>query len=287
MDITLSKTEAIQFLNKVLGIQAPEEKLIEDKREFLNVLVHLYVEHIPFQNIQLLAKAYHGQNNVPEWPEIKENMLAGRGGICYTVGVFMKVLLETLGYNVYFASCAIENPFDHICTVVRNLSHEGSEHLIDVIGYPNFELFPLDFIETSPVYKNSFCTHYFKRIGEKTIQRCNIKGMDGKERIFGTFSVESYLLPRFFTSMNNIYTNADKSHFLQELMAITFLGGKCVAIRGSALLREDEQHTMQKTIVNSASTADFLQKQFPQIPTSIIADALAYLKEYEQSHPRI
>ena len=156
MDTTLSKIEAMHFLEKVIGIDAPQVKLSEDKGRFLNELVRLYVECIPFQNIQLLAKAYHGQNNVPTWPEIKEDIMAGRGGLCYTAGVFMKVLLETLGYNVHFISCMIKKPNDHICTVVRDLSYEGSEHLIDITGYPNFEIVPLDFTETSSVYKHSF-----------------------------------------------------------------------------------------------------------------------------------
>ena len=76
--------------------------------------------------------------------------------VSYTAGAFMKVLLETLGYNVHFISCMIKKPNDHICTVVRDLSYEGSEHLIDITGYPNFETVPLDFTETSSVYKHSF-----------------------------------------------------------------------------------------------------------------------------------
>ena len=63
METTLSKDEAIFFLEKVLGFEAPETKLSEDKVVFLNNLVRSYVEIIPFQNIQLLAQAYHGQNH--------------------------------------------------------------------------------------------------------------------------------------------------------------------------------------------------------------------------------
>ena len=44
MDTTLSKIEAMHFLEKVLGIDAPQVKLSEDKGGFLNELVRLYVE---------------------------------------------------------------------------------------------------------------------------------------------------------------------------------------------------------------------------------------------------
>ena len=279
MDTTLSSVEAMHFLKEVLGIEAPEVNLSGNKVEILNTVVRQYVKCIPFQNIQLLAQAYHGQNHMPLWPEIKEDMLAGRGGICFTVGVFMKVLLETLGYDVYFVPCKIENPSDHICTVVRNLSYEGSEHLIDVIGYPNFEKFPLDFTETSPVYNYSFCKHYFKRVGDKVIQRHNVKGMDGKEHIFGTFHLVPQQLPQFFPAMENIYTNTSRSHFLQEIMAISFREGKCVAIRGSAFLEEDESHALQKSIIDHETMDTILKAHFPQISTTVIENAVAYLKD--------
>jgi arylamine N-acetyltransferase len=284
MDTPLSRVEAMNFVEKVLGIDTPEAKLSDDKCKFLNELVRSYVECIPFQNIHLLAMAYNGRNHVPLWPEIKQAMVSGCGGICFTVGVFMKVLLETLGYDVYFAACDIIHPSDHVSTVVRSLSYEGSEHLIDVTGYPNFVIFPLNFTETSSVYNLSFCTHYFKRIGEKTIQRYNVKGMDGQERLFGTFHIQPQELQHFSLSMKNIYTNPDASTFLKQVMAISFHGGKCIAVRGSALLKEDDDCTLQKTIIDSKTTAEVLNKHFSQIPADIVADALAYLEDYRRTH---
>ena len=270
MDTPLSKVEAMDFVEKILGIGNPEVKLSEDKWTFLSEIVHSYVERIPFQNILLLAKAYKGENHVPLWSEIKQDMFSGCGGICFTLGVFMKVLLQTLGYDAYFVSCNIMNPSDHVCTVVRHLSHEGSEHLIDLNGYPNFVTFPLDFTETSPVYKLSFSTHYFKRVSDKTIQRYNVKGMEGQEYIFGTYRIEPHELQHFSSSMKNIYTKTDGSGFLQQMKAVSFRGGKCVAVRGSTLLQEDEHRTLQKTNIDSKATEGALKKHFPQIPADIV-----------------
>ena len=285
MDTPLSKVEAMDFVENVLGIGNPEVKLSGDKWTFLSKLVHSYVERIPFQNVLLLARAYKRENHVPLWPEIKQDMFSGCGGICFTLGVFMKVLLQTLGYDVYFVACNIMNPSDHVSTVVRHLSHEGSEHLIDLNGYPNFVIFPLDFTETSPVYNLSFSTHYFKRVGEKTIQRCNVKGMEGREYIFGTYYIEPHELQHFSPSMKNIYTKTDGSGFLEQMKAVSFCGGKCVAVRGSTLLQEDERHTLQKTIIDSKATEEVLKNHFPQIPADIVADALAYLEDYQCTEP--
>lgn len=279
METPLSKVEALHFVVKVLGIEMPEKKLSEDKKDFLNMLLPLYVQCIPFQNVNLLAQAYLNQSHLPTWTEIKEAMMSGCGGVCFTVGVFMKVLLETLGYNVHFVACDVDHPSDHISTIVRDLSYEGSEHIVDVIGYPNFEIVPLDFTQRSPTYKSSFCSYYYKRLEEKTIQRVNLKGMMAEEQIFGTFHLEARELSHFLPSMVDIYTNPDQSIFLQQIVAISYYGGKCIAVRGSAFLQEDGQCTLQKTIIDRKKTAAVLNEYFPKLSASAIADAIMYLKE--------
>ena len=227
METPLSKEEAVKFLKEFLSIETPLQKLHKDRAKFLNEIVLAYIEKIPFQNLHLLAAAYHGRNHVPTWAEIKETMMSGSGGICYTVGVFMKVLLETLDYNVYFAACKVMNPSDHITTVVQNLSHEGSRHMVDLNGYPNFEVVPLDFPETSPVYNCSFCTNFFKKEGEETILRYNVKGLERRhEKLFETIHLAPQELPHFSSAMHRIYTNQEESGFLQALRAISYRGRK-------------------------------------------------------------
>ena len=58
---------------------------------------------------------------------------------------------------------------------------------------------------------------------------------------------------------------------------MSFLGGKCIAVRGSVFLQEDDHRTLQKTTI-SKGTAEVLKIYFQQIPFAIVADALAYLE---------
>ena len=279
METPLSKEEAVYFLREILSIELPVQKLQKDKAKFLNEIVLAYIEKIPFQNLHLLAAAYRDHNHVPTWAEIKEAMMSGSGGICYTIDVFMKVLLETLGYKVYFAACKIKEPSDHITTVVQNLSHEGSRHLVDLNGYPNFEVVPLDFPETSPVYNFSFCKHYFKKEGEETILRYNVKGLERcHENLFETIHLAPQELPHFSSAMHRIYTNQEESGFLQALRAISYRGRKCVTVRGTTLFLENDLCTLQKTTLESQErTIAILKEHFPQIGPNTVSDALAYL----------
>ena len=279
MDAELSKDEALYFLEKVLGIESPETKLMENKLDFLNLLVRRYIERLPFQNLTLLARARHSTHGVPLWPEIKEDMMAGYGGMCCTLGVFMNTLLKTLGYSVQYAPCnIIGSRHDHIYTLVRNLSYEGSEHMVDIVGFPNFEIVPLDFESESPRYKFSFCPYYLKRIDGKGIERHNIKGSDAEDQVFATYYQEPEELENFIPTMRRLYTSKDYGHFLREFHMVSFNGGKCVSIRGSALLQEDDNHTLQKTLIDDSMMAQVIQKNFPQYSIEVITDAVEYLK---------
>ena len=270
METPLSKEEAIYFVKVILAIDEPELKLSQDKIKFLNELVQSYIERVPFQNLHLLAQAHQHQCHIPTWTEIKAAMMSGHGGLCFTLNVFMKVLLEIFGYSAYCAACDIESPSDHITTIVQNLSHEGSQHLVDLNGFPNFEAIPLDFGDTSPMYKFSFCTHYFKKVEDKVL-RYNVT--EGKVQLFETIYLKPRELPHFFESMSRIYTN---SKFLEVLHVVTFYRKKCVAVKGTRLLTEDEHCLLQKTNLDCEKAKKVLNEHLPQISSDIISAAVAH-----------
>lgn len=84
-------------------------------------------------------------------------MLSGKGGLCYTLNVFIKYLLDALGYDVSFVSGAIKAPNNHILVIIANLMKPGDRYLIDAgIGYPTFDPVPLDFEKESYTYAHSF-----------------------------------------------------------------------------------------------------------------------------------
>lgn len=272
METSLSKEEAIYFVKVTLAIDKPELKLSQDKLKFLNELIQSYIEHVPFQNLHLLAQAHQHQCHIPTWTEIKAAVMSGHGGICFTINVFLKVLLEIFGYSVYFAACDIESPSDHITTIVQNLSYEGSQHLVDLNGFPNFEAIPLDFVDTSPMYKFSYCSHYFKKVEDKVL-RYNMT--EGNEKLFQTIYLKPRELPHFFESMSRIYTN---SKFLEVLRVVTFYRKKCVAVKGACLLIEDKHCVLQKSNLDGEKAKKVLNDHLPQIPLDVISTAVAHCR---------
>ena len=98
--------------------------------------------------------------------------------------------------------------------------------------------------------------------------------------MFGVFTIEPHKVEDFYSGMHPIYTDPEFSPFLRELYAVSFRGGRCVALRGSGvLLEEDENCVLQKTTFNVEATTELLEKYFPEIPSNDVADAVEVLKK--------
>ena len=70
---------------------------------------------------------------IPTW---EDSVIRGYGGLCYSLCLFMKYLLEALGYDVYFVACnAFSCPGNHI--------HPGSHHIVDNIAFQHLKQFLL------------------------------------------------------------------------------------------------------------------------------------------------
>ena len=174
--MTLSEDEAHKFIADVLQLSSDSRgKLSSDRVKFLDDLVKAYHSTIPFQNITLLSTPVE-ERHVPTWNDIKESVMGGYGGLCYTVSGFMKVLLTSLGYDAHFASAAFffGYPDNHVTVIVNNLTASGSLHLVDMSGYPTFEAIPLNFVKESPVYHHSFLRYKFVRHGSN-VGECTVK----------------------------------------------------------------------------------------------------------------
>ena len=140
----MQQQEAVNFVENVLKLSSPLSKLRENKPLFFNEIIKAFLS-VPFQNLHLLGEPEAGRH-VPTWEGSKDSVMRGYGGICYSLCLFMKYLLEALGYDVYFAACsAFGFPDNHITTIVRDLSFPGSNHIVDNIAFPTFEAIPLDF----------------------------------------------------------------------------------------------------------------------------------------------
>ena len=293
MAMQLDKTEALKFITDVLGISSHLRELEQNRLLFLNELVKAFSHKIAFQNVTLLSQ-HLPDRHIPTWEEIKTAVMESRGGVCYTAGVFIKILLEALNYDTYFAAGTVCYPNNHIMTIVKDLSFAGSKHLVDVNGYPSFEAIPLDFEHESPIYYHAFLEYKFIREGCK-IFRFHRKGeyrplvpgheynVDGWRRL-----CEVDLTPRdlsyFKQSMTDVYTIPGKnSPFLVSFRAIIYKDLKLAAIKDNTLLLENDKHEVEVTeISNQEEMIKTVNKYFPSLFTiEEITKAIDYLKLYE------
>ncbi|XP_071811174.1 uncharacterized protein [Apostichopus japonicus] len=164
----LTEDEAFWFLQNVLAMDKPQELLRKDRCEFLDSFTHLMNVKIPFTNIHILAGQDLTSLTCPTLQECKEAMMKCYGGNCVYINIFSKALLDVLGFKTFHVGA--NNPgealFDsHVSTIVSDLSHPGSQHLVDPGTIrPLFEAIPLDFEKESPVYQfNYIKVKFFKR----------------------------------------------------------------------------------------------------------------------------
>ena len=285
----MQQQEAVNFVEDVLKLSSPLSKLRENRTLFLNEIIKAFLS-VPFQNIHLLCEP-EAERHVPTWEEAKDSVMRGYGGICYSQCLFMKYLLEALGYNVYFAACNIFGfTGNHITTIVRGLSSPGSHHIVDNSAFPTFEAIPLDFEVESPIYHHSYLEYKFlKRDGQ--ILRMHRKGehtptipggeriIDGWRRIF-----EFELTPRDLShvehSMRVVYTEpGQNSPFLKTFHAVVYKDLKLIAIKDDLLMLENDE---QKLVVTKMQTREEMvstvKQYFPMFTVNEIMKAMDYIK---------
>ena len=285
----MQQQEAVNFVEDVLKLSSPLSKLRENRALFLNEIIKAFLS-IPFQNIHLLCEA-EADRHVPTWEESKESVMGGFGGLCYSQCLFMKCLLEALGYDVYFAACdAFGFPDNHITTIVRDLSSPGSHHIVDNSAFPTFEAISLDFEVESPIYFHSYLEYKFMKRGSQ-ILRLHRKGehtpiipggeciIDGWRRIF-----EFELMPRdlsyFEKSMNVVYTKpGENSPFLETFHAVVYKDLKLIAIKNDLLMLENDG---QKLVVTKMQTHEEMittvKKYFPMFTVKEITKAMEVIQ---------
>ena len=292
----LSQEEALRFVAEVLKIGDPKEKMTNSRLLFLEQLIKAYHEKIPFHNIHLLNMEPE-QRHVPTWAEIKAEMMQGSGGSCYTMSVFMKFLLDALGFKTCFLACSVKGfPDNHIGTAMRDLTEKGSLHYVDPTAYPTYAAIPLDFTEESPVYNHSYLQYKFVKQANGNVLRMHrtstcssTKSSPGlvPERLSGDqwFQVsEIDLTPRelsyFEQSIHTVFTVPGKnSSFLLRLRAVVFTNLKLVAFKDKTLLLETEDHTLEEiTMASREEMIETMAKYFPQFTEAKIAKAIDSLK---------
>ncbi|XP_076334737.1 uncharacterized protein LOC143238417 [Tachypleus tridentatus] len=284
----LSQHEALQFLKDILGILEPEFKLLSDHVSLVNEVIQAFSEKIPFQNLDLLSQDVNDKH-LPTWDEIYLAVKQKRGGLCYTLNVFMKELLAALGFDVYHAACAIFHPNNHIVTVVKDLTHPGSKHLVDISGYPIFEAIALDFKVESNVYRHSFLQYKFV-IENNLIVRFHCRDKHDSVNMSNSFLFNGWvrfceidLTPRhlsyFNCTMARVYTDPDASYsFFKTLRLLRFPKLKAVGVKDDFEFTEGANHQLNFKKLSKLEAISFIEEHFSQFCGSEIETALSKLQ---------
>ncbi len=257
----LTTTEALQFLESILHIESPLDRLEADRVAFLGDLIRAFLHTMPFQSLTLVATPDE-QKHVPTFREIKDNMFARRGGLCFEMNYFMKVCLVALGYEAYSISGDINYPGNHVGTIVKNLTADTSIHLVDVgLGIPILFPVPLDFVQESPVYKSSFLTYKLVRSDKGTIllmvsphelSKCTADQHVGGWLPFEEFTTKHVGIERLSKNVTLVYTGPktaprESFPFSSSPRAMDFRHDRLVVIKDTSLLLEDSTGKVSKT----------------------------------------
>ena len=98
---------------------APQARL-----DLLNQTVRQFTYQVPFQNISLMAEAAEDRR-LPVLEEIVDDVVAGKGGLCFTNNTFLKLALECLGFDAFHIAGAVAAPNSHIVSGVSKRGFRG------------------------------------------------------------------------------------------------------------------------------------------------------------------
>ncbi|XP_072036929.1 uncharacterized protein [Amphiura filiformis] len=228
--------------------------------------------------------------------DIKAQILSTQGGLCYDHNVFMKHLLEALGFDASFNACDIglDGVQDHVSVLVKSLVKPGDMYYVDVgSGDPFFQAFPMDFDKESPVYQCGFQVYKLIKEGEENSWWQNVDRstaplnekdiiIDGWKK-YMTFTLvpreieyfRDYMIKHFVTQNPPMPGHM----FLQSMRAVTYPGRKLLAILGTSLLYENDEGKIEKTkITSKEELVGLYGKYFPQFPADLVTIAIDKMK---------
>ena len=225
----LSLEEAERFAVEVLKVPYRAGRVKNDSLSLLNEMIRAFHATIPFQDLTLISTPPK-ERRMPTIEQIKEDVLSGRGGLCYALNTFMKYFLEALGYAAHHVASSVSVRNDHIMTVV---DIKGGYFIVDVgSGYPTFEAVPISFEQETEVYMHSFLKYKFTKTAGDVIRLHHVsshKNRSIKEKPVVNGWWEFYrvdLTPRsldfFIESMTMVYTTGGVTPFHHSLRMAVF-----------------------------------------------------------------
>ncbi|XP_038052615.1 uncharacterized protein LOC119725307 [Patiria miniata] len=287
---SLSLAEVEEFLESTLQLRLPMDRLKANREGFLRDVITNCYRRIPFQSVTAIATPKPDRRAL-SFPEIKVNMMTRQGGLCCEMNRFIKLLLETLGFEIYHVSCTgFGKPNNHMANVVRNLNRPGDLHLVDIAtGYPTFGPIPLNFEKESPMYKDSFLFYKYVKDADGSLRLMNRVSPDFNDcppesvvdewYTFIEFNLEFQDFEFFADSIENVHTVESGPEalapFLVSLRAVDFRNGRLFAIKDTTIMEEDASGRVNKKRISSPhELLEAYKVHFPQFPTETVQQAI-------------
>lgn len=290
----LTRDVAIKFLEETLGIDEVSSKAKHSKLTLLREFMEKFHCCIPFQNLTLLAMEPE-ERCLPSLDDVKDSVLSGHGGICYTRACFTHYLFTTLDYHSYLIACSFasgRHPYTHVAVIMTDIEQDGDAFMVEVgASFPSFEPIPL--LALPKFYKHSFLEYKFVQEGDE-VSRYHRSGVQSEYFKSGTDSSEwkkfySFQnIPRnaefFIQYQTPIYTQPDYGArwYITSLTMSVFPQGKAITVRDNVVKVWDEQTSKMEVSegLNRDQMKSALQQYFPTLNHDDIIKALHKLYTY-------
>lgn len=130
---TVTKSEAISFVEGVLGIPNPVVSANEDPWGFLCNIQKKMKTSVSFTNLVYFNE--HGAHNF-FLEESKRVVFTKQGGACFDVYPVVQAVLRHLGFDISLKSCSLSTvktqlPVSHVGLLVKNVTYPGSLHFLE------------------------------------------------------------------------------------------------------------------------------------------------------------
>lgn len=156
-ELSLTKEEAIFYLQNILDIQDPISLAKKHRFDFLCEVQRQTKIVQPFTTVSFLPD--FSELRAPTKEEVKEAMFQKQGGGCLQINSVTRAVLRQLGYEAYIVSATLPkdraNAYEgHIGLIVKDVTKKGSMHLVEAgTRHPILNPIPLDFKRASPEYQ--------------------------------------------------------------------------------------------------------------------------------------
>ncbi|KAJ8023928.1 hypothetical protein HOLleu_36507 [Holothuria leucospilota] len=292
-EVSVTKEEAINFVEKVLELHNPIAAVTKNPLEFLQELHKKLRYSVPFTNLSYATKA--GLQTVD--PKQKKDLLfRQQGGLCFDVFPLIKAVFQHLGYKPFLISAGIPSSRtrvteSHVGLVVKDITYPGSVHLVETgTRHPILQPVALDFSSVSQEYHLGLYPVRFFKDGPGIVKMCSpnnddngfskIKFEGEKWKVLITYRLlqhrsthDCYNVVNYLAKNNN-----DLPEVRNQLFIFGFSQGLPTSIVGNQFFQYSKNglNKKKRTLRNDSEIIKTVQEHFPQYSTEKLEEGLTF-----------